>query len=443
MCECRRVAAADTAPATAARARPRRRTKVLRVGAGQVTLSGTMVQDPAELDALFTSDALELVLDAAPQPIMVVDPELRVRVWNKAAERHTGRRSAEVVGYPCIGALRAVECIGGCPALRGETDGSVTMVQRDGSHRHFQRSVRVIRRPDGAVLGIFERLSPLRTPRAADTTDFHGISTRSAEMRKSIAAARQVAPVQAFHVLVTGETGTGKGQLARAIYSESGARGPLVTVACGAGGAVDWTGALERARGGTLLLEHLHDLPLPDQRVLARLWPEVGAVRVIATARCCLEQQVTEGAFDPGLLYRLRQVTVTVPPLRCRVEDVMPLADSVLADCGARADRSVHGFSAEAAERMMAYDWPGNLRELSAVVAHAYALGGGAEIKLEDLPESVRGSSGPRSPPARDAEQADRVRWALARCDGRVSEAAELLGMSRSSFWRLRRRLKV
>jgi two-component system response regulator HydG len=268
-------------------------------------------------------------------------------------------------------------------------------------------------------------------------------------------------------VLITGETGTGKGLVARAIHAESRRTGPLVPLNCAAlpenlleselfghvkgaftGAAASRPGLFTEASGGTLFLDEVGELALPLQAKLLRVI-EAGAVRpvgaekehpvdvrIVAASNRDLREAVRTGRFREDLLYRLDVVTIELPPLRHRREDILVLAEHFLAEAGQRHPGSpVRRLSAAAAERLLAYDWPGNVRELQHVVERVVVLGSRAEIGVEDLPPGVLG--GERDAvlafrgqvvPFRDLQRRYAA-WALEQTGGHRGRTAERLGV--------------
>ena len=278
-------------------------------------------------------------------------------------------------------------------------------------------------------------------------------------------------------VLLRGESGTGKGILARAVHARSRrAAKPFVTVHCpslsadllesdlfghaqGAfTGAVRTTeGKVAAADGGTLFLDEIGDLPLALQPKLLRLAqdrtyervgeakPRTADVRLIAATNRNLEEDVAGGRFREDLLYRLNVIEVTVPPLRDRRGDLLRLADHLLAQFVARAGRPITGFSPVARDVLLRYRWPGNVRELRNTVERCVLLGRGAEIDVGDLPASVTAPAPPAVPDALgadvsiDALEVEHIRRVLA-TSGTLDEAARTLGIDPSTLYRKRRR---
>jgi len=276
-------------------------------------------------------------------------------------------------------------------------------------------------------------------------------------------------------VLVLGESGTGKGLLARLIHAGSPrAEGPYLRVDCGAiatgvfeselfghergaftGATRMRRGPIELADGGTLVLDEIGELPLDLQPKLLRVLEEravrrVGAtssvpvdVRIIAATNRKLEAMVAAGEFREDLYFRLRVVEILVPPLRQRLVDLPALVASLLPRAARRCGRAVKPIAPDAMERMAAYAWPGNVRELENVLERALVLGDGIEITAADLeladrpapPELLepRDASVPHGEVMEDIERR-RLTNALRDAAGNQSTAARVLGLPRTTF---------
>ena len=251
------------------------------------------------------------------------------------------------------------------------------------------------------------------------------VEPRSEVMRRLLAAAERSAGADAS-LLVQGETGAGKEWLARRIHAASRrAAGPFVAVNCAAvpeslweselfghergaftGAERAYRGRFELAHGGTLFLDEIGEMPLALQTKLLRVLEErqvqrLGAerpipidVRIIAASNRDLERARREGAFRDDLYYRLAVVVLTLPPLRERDGDVVPLADAWCAHLARGQGRPQMTLSAAARSALAAYGWPGNVRELANVVERALILAQGEEVTLADLPVTVAGAGG-------------------------------------------------
>jgi two-component system response regulator HydG len=278
-------------------------------------------------------------------------------------------------------------------------------------------------------------------------------------------------------VLVSGETGTGKELVARAIHARSRRReAPFVVVDCGAiphalleselfghvRGAFtdarsDRRGLFVEAHGGTLFLDEIGELPLDLQPKLLRALQErvvrpVGSnaeqafdVRLIAATNRDLAALVDEGRFRRDLFFRLDVLHLALPPLRSRGQDVLQLAQHFLSRFAVRSGRPVKGLSGPVAERLVSYAWPGNVRELMNCIERAVALADYADLVVEDLPERIRSYRSDdvivasRDPaelvPLEEVERRYILRVVEA-VGGRKTEAARILGLDRKTLYR-------
>jgi len=283
------------------------------------------------------------------------------------------------------------------------------------------------------------------------------------EMRGAFRAAASSAPI-----LILGEPGTGRSALARALHVASPRRAePLVEVdpsvipsslfeseffghEAGAftGAEVRTEGRISRAEGGSLILDHVEEIPLAVQakllRMLAEGWfsPLGGAerpadVRFLAIGADDLTQRVQRGAFREDLFYRLEVITLRIPPLRSRKEDVGALVDFFLRDLGERFGRPGVRLSVAARDWMGDYNWPGNLREVRNVLERALLI---EESNRLDPKPPASVSAKPR---ALAEVERDEIFRALAYTRGHQGKAANLLGISRKTLWEKRKRYGI
>ncbi len=308
---------------------------------------------------------------------------------------------------------------------------------------------------------------------------FSNIIGKSKKMHEVFELIKVVADSEAS-VLVLGESGTGKELVASAIHYNSPRRTkPYIRVSCASlpeslieselfgyergaftGASERRIGRFEAASGGTLFLDEIGELPLSFQVKLLRVLQErqierLGSnrpididVRFVSASLRPLEEEIAEGRFREDLYFRINTVTIQLPPLRERREDIPLLAQSFLTEFAQERGKELEGFSDEVLERFDAYPWPGNVRELRNVVERAVLFSRGPLVTAEALPESLAAASA--GPVAREVTlprevvklhqaveraEVEAIRAALEATGGRRSDAADLLGISRKTLW--------
>jgi DNA-binding NtrC family response regulator len=306
------------------------------------------------------------------------------------------------------------------------------------------------------------------------------IAGESEAMRQVIAVAQKAAASKST-VLLLGESGTGKELFARSIHEWSERRlKPFVAVNCAGLGKElleselfghekgAFTGAhqlkkgkLELAHGGTVFFDEIGDLALELQTKLLRVLQEreferVGGttpisvdLRIIAATNRDLEAAVKSGTFRQDLYHRLNVIALTLPPLRERKEDISALASYFLERFAAETKKNFSVIADEAREKLIAYDWPGNIRELANVIERAVVLGEGPQLTLHHLPARVLGAQ-PAAPlteasyhEALNSYRRELIVRALAEAQGSRSAAAKALGMHRTHLMKLLKALQI
>ena len=279
------------------------------------------------------------------------------------------------------------------------------------------------------------------------------------QIRRSV---EKIAPTEAT-VLITGENGTGKDVLAREIHALSRRKDkPMVCVDAGAitetlfeselfghvKGAftdahADHVGKFEQADGGTLFLDEIGNIPLHLQAKLLRVLQNrtvtrVGSekqipvdIRLICATNMDLVKMVEEGRFREDLYYRINTMHISLPALRERADDILPLAERFLSMFAEKYRRSAISISPEAAELLKSHLWSGNVRELQNTVEKAVILSEGGVLKAEDLSleKKATAKSAPRQ--TLDEAEAQTIRDTMARCNGNLTLVAKELGISR------------
>jgi PAS domain S-box-containing protein len=391
----------------------------------------------SEREARGRQRLLEQTLGAMESAVVTLDEEGRIRLMNKTAERWTGWRLANAAGRPFEEVARLIDSRGGLldnAILKTLESGQLTELPAGtmlsgsgGGERKVTGSLSPIRDHAGRTTGVVMALelspeeeeaaaSPGRAAPRPDTGRFEMV-VESAAMRHVINFARRVAASEVSTILIEGESGTGKDVVAKFLHYQSPrASEPFLAINCAAipetlleselfgyekGAFTDARaqkrGILELASGGTVFLDEIGDMPLALQAKLLRVLEEqkfrrLGGVkdievdlRIITATNRNLHQSIEQGRFRLDLYYRLNVIQLTIPGLRERKEDLMPLAHHFLKVFGQRLRREIKGFTAAAEAAILAHDWPGNVRELRNAIERAVVLEESAWIQAENL----------------------------------------------------------
>jgi transcriptional regulator with PAS, ATPase and Fis domain len=411
--------------------------------------------------------------------VFAVDADRNVLFWNDEAVRVLGFSRDDVLGAHCLKGVRCPRCMTGCGIAERHSiaDAPVVLHRADGVALGFRKTAQAFFDGEGRFAGGIEVLLPdaaaLAAPAepSAGMVEFHGSWSRDPAMLRAFETIRNVAETDAS-VLIRGESGTGKELVARAIHAESHRRDkPFVAVSCAAlaptlmeselfghlrgaftGAVADRSGIFAQADGGTLFLDEVAEIPLELQAKLLRVLQErtvtpVGAtrgravdVRVLSATHKALREEVRAGRFREDLMFRLRVVPLFLPALRERRGDIELLLHQFVARNNQRGPRYVRAIAPDAMRRLLDHPWPGNVRELQNVVDYAFAVGRAPEIGLDELPPEFREARRPGRAERTSGDDADRIRDALAAEGGHIGRAAARLGVSRPTFWRLRKR---
>jgi len=311
---------------------------------------------------------------------------------------------------------------------------------------------------------------------AVSTDGFEGMLGTSSVMQDVFASIRKVATTD-VPVLILGESGTGKEMIARAIHQRSGRKnGPFIAINCGAipenlleselfghergaftGAHVQRKGRIEHADGGTLFLDEVGELPLPLQVKLLRFVQEqsierIGGrstiqvnTRVVAATNVDLKKATKEGRFREDLYYRLAVVSVKLPPLRDRITDIPLLAKAFLQRFAKQQNRNSLDFSAKALRAIQCHTWPGNVRELENRVKRGVIMAEGRYVSPADLEllEEASATEVQTLKQARENAEREVVLAAMHRNGGKISRAAEELGISRPTLYELLDKLGI
>lgn len=346
---------------------------------------------------------------------------------------------------------------------RGATDYIVKPFSTD-QLKIISRRVGHIRELENEVASLKEGLQRLGPPER--------LQSACTSMHRAIETARKAAPSEAL-VLILGESGVGKSVFARAIHNWSlRSSRPMGVISCPAlpqdlleselfghakgaftGAVRDYPGRIAACEGGTLFLDEIADIAAPVQAKLLRFiqdkeYERLGEsvsrradVRIVAATNADLAQLVNQGRFREDLFYRLNVISLTVPPLRERREDIPAMAQDFLAYFGKTNHKRISGFSEEALQALLDHTWPGNVRELRNAVERAVILSSGETIDTNDILENAHRpptsiALGDMVPLTVVEEQ--HIRRVLAKASS-LQEAADILGINQATLWRRRK----
>jgi transcriptional regulator with PAS, ATPase and Fis domain len=357
------------------------------------------------------------------------------------------------------------------------------MTRKNGDHIHVVKNASVLRDDNGNITSAVETITDITDLIEKETQietfrreleiedQFYGILGTSMPMQQVFAMITNASESDA-PVIVFGESGTGKELVARAIH-KSGPRKtkPYVKVSCAAlneslleselfghvkgaytGAFQSRTGRFEAAHKGDIFLDEIGDLPLSTQVKLLRVLEEkiierVGDhrpiridVRIITATNKDLKQLVDQGAFREDFYYRINVVPIWIPPLRERTSDIPLLAESFFQRICLKSEKRIQGITNEALDLMIQYPWPGNVRELKSTLEYAFVACQGSMIGPEHLPPNILHMEIPHKTSALSSVGLDEIKKrrlmdALQQSGGNQSEAARILGISRTSVW--------
>jgi DNA-binding NtrC family response regulator len=419
------------------------------------------------------AEGLEKVREVRPQ-VMILDKKLPdtdgLVVLRRAREVDPLLQVVLITAYGDVQSAVDAMKLGACDFLRKPYEMEDIVLAVESASRHFRQA---------SELDLYRR-------QAWSNWTGEEIIGTSGPMNDVRDIIEKVVPSQATSVLITGESGTGKELVARALhYRSDRAQQPLMEVNCSSfhenllenelfgherGAFTDATdtkkGLVELCDGGTLFLDEVADTPLPTQAKLLRFidhrnFKRVGGaldiavdIRIVAATNKDLDQETRSGRFRNDLFFRLKVVSVHLPPLRDRGDDILMLARHFIQEFSRKFQKRFEAISPDAAQAMLAYAWPGNVRELKNVIERVVLLEEGETIALDHLPPEVLGRVGMMS--GARAESADTIALpTLAQLEaehisevmrlvaGNKSRAARVLGISRQGLIEKLRRLRI
>ena len=430
------------------------------------------------------TEALNTILDSIADGVFTVDSDWRITSWNRAAEQITGFTATEAVGSFCHDVFRANVCQSGCVLRRTLESGKplinlpINILTSEGYEKPISISTAVLRDKKGETIGgveTFRDLSALEDLRRRLRREYtyQDIISKNHRMQEIFKILPDIAE-SGSTILIEGASGSGKELFARAIHNLSQrAEKPFLALNCAAlpdtlleselfgykAGAFtdarrDKPGRFALAEGGTLFLDEIGDISAALQVKLLRVLQEkvyepLGGsqsvksdVRIITATNKDLREQMSLGRFRDDLYYRLNVLRIELPSLRERREDVPLLVDHFISRFNSEKGKNIEGLTPAALAALLAYSFPGNVRELENAVEHAFILCKESFIDLEHLPTEiaslVRKQAVAEHPDADqlEAAQAAVIRHALARFDGHRLKTAQALGMHKTTLLR-------
>jgi DNA-binding NtrC family response regulator len=436
------------------------------------------------------SPAAELVklLESASQPLYVLDDALVIVYLNAGCCDWLGTAAEDLLGrkcvYHCGNELTSPDAAAAalCPpptVLEGREAVADVASSANGQTRFRRASFVPLRRPDEKIVCIValvdpqdreEKMAEMEVAESDEAQELHqqlqrfhqqtalryGIE-RVVGVTPAIRRARAQAEVAAgsrASVLLLGPQGSGRHHLAETIYYAAPAesRGPLVLLECGFLDVELIQSTLRslaaERKGGTLLFSNADQLSVESQAALAAMLPGTKCpLRLVSTAAAPLVDLPSRGLFREDLAAILSTITIELPPLAKRRDDLPLLAQALLEEQNARGGKQLAGFTAEAIDRICAYDWPGNAAELAQAVAESHARAASRLIARDELPERLRLAAAAAARPRRKEEpiqldefvariERELIRRALARSKGNKAKAARLLGLNRPRLYR-------
>ena len=440
------------------------------------------------------------IIDSVPDGIIIVDEKGTFIVANQMAQLITGYTEKELKGQSC----RLLNCTGCKIVGKGKgknwcglfseefiREKKCVITNRNNRTIPIIKNATVLFNEKNEIVGAVETLKDISEninyknelasiKRMYHIDDgFHGIIGRTPVMQTLYEHIESVASLDT-PVMILGESGTGKEMVAKALH-ETGNRAskPFIKVNCAAlsenileselfghvkgaytGAATDRIGRFEAAHNGSLFLDEIGDIPLSVQVKLLRVLEEkmiqrVGTntsipidVRIITATNKNLEKLIAQGIFREDLLFRINVFPLTCPPLRQRKDDITLIIQHFITLHAEKTGKNILGFTPEAMRLMVAYPWPGNIREMRNSVEYGFVLARGKSIGIEHLPEKIINfnSLELENKPLRMVEQDSMVKIglsekenlfnALKQADGNQTRAAKILGVSRITVWK-------
>jgi len=370
------------------------------------------------------TSVLESVFDQLSDALVLYDPEFRITGVNRSAEKLFGMSSEEMLGKHCQEIFKCSLCEPGCGMLAGLNQSpnapncTVRLHTGNGMERLVVMRTNQMFDDAGALTGVVATIKDITEEAAPQKRE---VIAESPGMREVLNFVRRVAASEATTILLEGENGTGKDLVAKTLHYQSLRQAePFIAINCAAipdslleselfgyekGAFTDARaqkrGIFELADRGTLFLDEIGEIPLMLQAKLLRVLEEqcfrrLGGLkdikldlRVVAATNKNLREAVKEGAFRQDLYFRLNVIQILIPPLRDRLEDIVPLTRFFIDHYNRKFKRNIEGISDASAKLLISHDWPGNVRELRNAIERAMILEESSLITPPSLPIAI------------------------------------------------------
>lgn len=442
-----------------------------------------LINQRNRLDAIFNSNI---------EGTYTIDEDWNITSFNTSAEKITGYSKEEAVGKKCWEIFKSNVCRNGCHMEQTMELGKSTIgneleiINKNGEKIAIRVNSGILLDNENRKIGAVETFIDLSeivnlTAHLTEKFRFQNIIGRNREMEKIYSILENVSQTDST-VLITGESGTGKELAARAIHLNSSRRaGPFVAINCSAfveslieselfgyekgaftGAVKTKIGKFEIAKGGTLFLDEIGDLSGAVQTKLLRVietreYERVGGndilkldARIIVATNKNLNEEIKSGKFREDLFYRINVINIHLPPLRERLDDLPLLVNSFITKYNQIFNKSIKHFSTAAYDKLLHYDYRGNIRELENIIEHCFILCDSDIIGPEHLPERIRGfektvtdENNINSREVFKEKEKEIIINLLRKNNGSRSKTAEELGINPSTLWRKMKKLGI
>jgi PAS domain S-box-containing protein len=443
------------------------------------------------------------VIDTMNDALMIISKEGAILAANQSFEEMTGYTKGEIVGKSCT----ILKCSACEKILKKDSDkhwcnlfenpqagirkSRCEILKKNGTYFPALKNASAIYDDDGSIFGVVETLTDISEldrldqrvtylSRQLDHSDgYCGIIGRSEKMQRVFGIIEKAAQSDA-PVIIQGESGTGKELVAHAIHERGSRRsGPFVQVNCAAlneslleselfghvrgsftGALRDRKGRFESANGGDLFLDEIGDIPLSIQIKLLRCletktFERVGDdnpisvnLRIITATNKNLLDLITQGKFREDLFFRINVIPIHLPPLRQRKEDIALLVNTFIHRLKSKTGKAIHGIRRDTLDRLLAYPFPGNVRELKSAMQYAFTVAEKGPLDCSHLPPQICGefqfaTSNAFDLNEKEVSQKLALVEALRRTNGNQTKAAQLLGVNRVTVWNRMRKYGI